>query len=173
MIAADDLLFADVGLREHAGQPEMDPLREVDALVEAQVVDARFDAVNASLGLLFDLRTALQLRESNTGVLVVHDVTEFTWLGTSRAPGRIAHVVAHSEPQHENGEVTFLFRMWPPPGADLRIIGRAASFFAGNAKGLPETPPDYAGTDDSAIRRSIPQWGSHLVINHAVFLDPV
>lgn len=35
----------------------------------AQVLDVRFDALAGVVGILFELRQALQLQEANTGVL--------------------------------------------------------------------------------------------------------
>jgi hypothetical protein len=79
MIIMEELLYLGPELRQYASQPEMDPLTEDDALQEAQLLDVRFDALRSTVGLLFDLRMALQLREPNTGVLVVSGVRELSW----------------------------------------------------------------------------------------------
>ena len=76
--------------REYAGLPEADPLRESDALQEAQLLDVRLDAVRGQVALLFELRMALQLREPNTGVLVARGVREFGWTAPSRSTQRTA-----------------------------------------------------------------------------------
>jgi hypothetical protein len=60
VITIQDLLSLPPTLRDLAA-PEMDPLTEEDALREAQLLDVRFDAVRSTLGLLFELRVALQL----------------------------------------------------------------------------------------------------------------
>jgi hypothetical protein len=62
VITVEDLLRPDRRWREYASLPEMDPLTEDDALQEAQLLDVRFDALRSTVGLLFELRTALQLR---------------------------------------------------------------------------------------------------------------
>jgi len=67
MMKIKDLLLPSPGLRAYAAAPEMDPLTEEDALQEAQLLDVRFDALSLTVGLLFELRMAQQLREANTG----------------------------------------------------------------------------------------------------------
>ena len=66
MMRIDDLLLQDYTLRRLTAKPEMDPLTEVGALQEAQLLGLKFDAVSGVAGLLFELRMALQLRETNT-----------------------------------------------------------------------------------------------------------
>lgn len=95
----DDLLLSDPALRAYASTPEMDPLTEEDALQEAQVLDVRFDALAGVVGVLFELRQALQLQEANTGVLVAHGVRELTWSGPSRDTTLTAWSVGSSVPQ--------------------------------------------------------------------------
>ena len=68
-----DLLDRDV-VGALLGSPEMDPLTEKDALQEARLNEVTFDAVRGRLGLLFDLRGALQLRMAYTGLLVLGGV---------------------------------------------------------------------------------------------------
>ncbi len=63
-------LFRDPERRSYAAMPEMDALTEEGALQEAALVDVRFDVVESTLGLLFDLRLALQLRMGNAGILI-------------------------------------------------------------------------------------------------------
>src|SRR4051794_19506320 len=94
-----DLLPLGSALRQHASLPEMDPLTEEDALQEAQLLDVRFDALAGFVGLVFELRQALQLREANTGVLVAHGVRTLTWSGPSRDTTLTAWSVGSSVPR--------------------------------------------------------------------------
>ena len=72
-------LFWLPGRRLFAAKPEMDPLTEDLSLVESQLLGVRFEALTNAIGLLFDLRQALQLRSANTGVLIVNEVEQFQW----------------------------------------------------------------------------------------------
>lgn len=95
MMRIDHLLHADPALRQHASLPEMDPLTEDDALQDAQVLDVRFDALSGVVGILFELRRALQLQEANTGVLVGQRVRELRWSGPARDTA-----LMHTETRH-------------------------------------------------------------------------
>jgi hypothetical protein len=70
-------LFTDADRRRLTAQPEMDPLTEASALQEAQLLDVRVHALSSTVGLLFDLRTALQFMEGNTALLIARLPVEF------------------------------------------------------------------------------------------------
>jgi hypothetical protein len=151
MTAIEDLLRPNAQLRDYGAQPEMDPLTEKDALQEAQLLDLRFDALRSTVGLLFELRLALQLRTANTGVLVAHGVRDLSWTAGSRSTAKTAWTVGGSFPSNENRLFHLELGMWPAPGAQLRLIAESAAFFAGDVVGLDEAPPDY-GLDDDVVR---------------------
>ena len=167
----EDLLRPDPELRSYGAQPEMDPLTEDDALQEAQLLDVRFDALRSTVGLLFELRTALQLREANTGVLVARGVRELSWSTGGRSPApRFAWVVAGST----IGAAVQLFELRLAglrPGAGLGLVAESAAFFAGDVPGLDRIP-DYVSDDESTVRANLASWRSKFTPVHAVFLDP-
>ncbi len=158
-------------MREYASKPEMDPLTEDDALQEAQLLDVRFDALRSTLGLLFELRTALQRREANTGVLVARGVRELSWSAGQRATPRTAWTVGGSVTSNADRLFSLDLGMWPPPGAQLRVVSESAAFFAGDVPGL-EGIPDYGSDDEAEIRANLAAWSAEFVPVHAVFLDP-
>jgi hypothetical protein len=166
----EDLLSAP-DLRRYAAQPEMDPLTEEDALQEAQLLDVRFDVLRSTVGLLFELRTALQLREANTGVLVAHGVREFTWSAAPRSTGKTAWNVVGSVP-HVASRLFELDLSIFPKGR-LRLVAEGAEFYVGDAAGLADTPPDYSEDNDATIRAGLAGWHSEFSPMHAVFLDPI
>lgn len=172
MMTIEDLLLPSPGLRAYAAQPEMDPLTEDDALQEAQLLDIRCDALRLTVGLLFDLRLALQLREANTGVLVARGVRELSWSAASRSTDLTTWTVGGSVPRNENQLFGLKLGMWPAPGAQLSLVAESAAFFAGDVPGLAETPPDYGDDDDTTIRAGLAGWNSQFTPVHAVFLDP-
>jgi len=176
VITVEDLLRPDGRWREFASLPEMDPLTEDGALQEAQLLDVRFDALRSTVGLLFELRTALQLREANTGVLVAHQVHELSWAaerlhyGDEPPPmNRMAWAVGGSIPRNENRLFGLALGMWP--GAQLMLRAESAAFFAGDVPGLDRIP-DYMDDDEVTVRSQLAGWHSEFVPVHAVFLDP-
>jgi hypothetical protein len=172
VITIEELLLSGPELRRYAALPEMDPLTEEDALQEAQLLDVRFDALRSTVGLLFELRMALQLRESNTGVLVAHGVRELSWSAGPRSTAKTAWVVGGSAPHNENRLFGIKLGMWPSPGAQLNLVAEGAAFFTGDVPDLSETPPDYGGDDEATIRGQLAGWHSAFTPTHAVFLDP-
>lgn len=171
MTTIEHLLQPDRRLREYASQPEMDPLTEDDALQEAQLLDVRFDALRSTVGLLFELRTALQLREGNTGVLVAGGVRELSWSAGQRSTSRTAWTVGGSVTSNADRLFGLDLGMWPAPGAQLRVVAESAAFFVGDVPGLDRIP-DYLDDDEATIRAQLAGWHSEFVPVHAVFLDP-
>ena len=171
MITIEQLLVPDRRWRDYASQPEMDPLTEDDALQEAQLLDVRFDALRSTLGLLFELRTALQLRETNTGVLVARGVRELEWSAGQRSTPKTAWTVGGSVVTNADRLFRLELGMWPAPGAQLRVVAGSAAFFAGDVPGLDRIP-DYVSDDEATIRANLADWRSEFMPVHAVFLDP-
>lgn len=169
MITIEDLLRSDDRWREFSAQPEMDPLSEDDALQGAQLLDVRFDAVHSAAGLLFELRVALQLREANTGVLIVRDVRELSWTAEPRSTARTAWTVLGSRP--EARDRLFGLRLDARPAALLSLQAGSAAFFVGDVPGLDRIP-DYVSDDEPTVRANLANWHSNITLVHAVFLDP-
>lgn len=155
--------------RQFAAQPEMDPLTEADALAETQVLSVHFDALTLTLALLFEMRMALQLRESNTGLLVARGVRQFHWTSDARATGKTAWNVIGSTPAADGGLFSLQLLIWPK--ADMAIYAESAAFYAGDVPGLDGAPPNYVEDDDQTVRSQIAGWRSEFTPNHAVFLD--
>jgi len=137
-------LLAGARVTALVGSPEMDPLTEKDALVSAPLVEAVFDAVNMRVGLLFDLRVAEQLRMANTGLIVLGGVEAFAWRAERRPTSRTSWNVDASVPSNNDGVVNLRLIFFP--SAELTVVARSAAFFAGDVPGLPDAPPDFAGS---------------------------
>jgi hypothetical protein len=129
------------------GSPEVDPLTEKDALQEARLNEVIFDAVNSRVGLLFDLRGSLQLRLAYTGLLVLGGVEGLCWNSERRPTSRTAWNVVGSLPVNEDGLINL--KLFFFPDAELTVVARSAVFYAGDVPGLPDTPPDFAGSDEA------------------------
>jgi hypothetical protein len=170
MITIEDLLLPDPRWREYASMPEMDPLTEDDALQEAQLLDIRFDSLRSTAGLLFELRTALQLREANTGVLILRGVRSLKWTSGPRETERTAWTVGGSVVTSTDRLFGLELGLWPAPGAQLTLGAESAAFFAGDVPGLDRIP-DYLDDDEPTIRAQLASWRSAFMLVSAVFLD--
>jgi hypothetical protein len=160
-------------LQQHAygTPPDMDPLTENGALQETQLLDLRFDALTLTVGLLFELRTALQLRDGNTGVLVAHGVRELSWSGPRRATSLTAWTVGGSMARCDAGLLRLDLGMWPAPGAQLSLLAERAAFFSGDVPGLDTAPPNYSDVERAGIVEKVAGWDSDFHPIHAVSFD--
>lgn len=171
MMRIEDVLHLDPALRQYASLPEMDPLTDHDALQEAQVLDVRLDALSGVVGILFDLRQALQLQEANTGVFVGRGVRELRWSGPSRDTALTAWSIGSSVPRTEDRVFALSLVMWPHPGAQLTLAVESAAFYVGDVPGLAEAPPDYTDRDRTNLDHAVACWDSSFEPVSAVFLD--
>ena len=146
----------------------MDPLTESDALLEAQVLDVRVDALRASVAVLLEMRLALQLRGGNTGLLVACQVTDFVWRTHRRATARTAWTVVGSEPSLSDG--SFELRLALSPWGELVVRAGTAAYYGGIVPALVEIP-DYGLASESELDSKIASWNCVFVPGHAVFLD--
>ena len=165
VITLSELLFADAP--EDA--KDEDPfISEVDAFLEAQVNAVHFDAITATLGILCDLRTALQLDETNTGLLVLRGVSLLEWSGGTDRP-RTSWKVVGSTVQSFGTCVEVHFAL--TPGADLRVRGRSAVFHSLDVPAVGEIP-DFGSHTDQEVRSMSPQWDSAAHVVRTTPLTP-
>lgn len=139
-------LLAGTNWPDALANPDVDPLREENALRDARLNEVLIDARNARLGLLLDLRTALQLRTARTGLLAVEGVERFSWEGKYGDHPLRAWVVVGSTPIESDSAVGL--RLFLSSGGELVVEGCRAGFFAGDVPGLPDQPPDFDGGDE-------------------------
>src|SRR4051794_21274053 len=155
--------------RDPAVHADIDPLRDSDALQESQLLDVRFDAVSSTIGILLELRTALQMIEGNTAVLVARGVREFAWSAGSRSTDRTAWNVVGSESRIVGQLITLEFDF--VPNAGTRLVAETAAFYAGDVASLAEQLPDYQMDDDATIQANLASWRSSFSLRWATFLD--
>ncbi len=167
MIPAD--LFQDPARRSHAAMPEMDALTEQGALQEAALVAARVDVLHSAVGLLFDLRGALQLRMGTVAVLIARKVERFEWSTNRRSDHAVWYAVMDSVPDTRSGRL--LLRLAFAPHAELVVEAEAAEFYVGDMPGMDQAPPDFLEDSDEVIRAGMPSWESRFVPGFATFLD--
>jgi hypothetical protein len=167
----DQLLLTRQPMGRDALLPDMDPLTEADALQEAQVLDVQVNTLTSVVGIVFELRQALQLREGNTGVLIARGVRELTWSAPPRDTTLTAWSVGSSAPTTKDGDFFLDLIIWPHPGARLSLQAQSAEFYVGDVPGLPETPTDYTKADGVGLLNNVATWGSNLELKVASFLD--
>ena len=157
--------------RDHAAMPETDALTEIDGLQEADLVDVKPVVGEASLAVLFDLRTALQFRMANTAVLVMRGVGQVHWTcDEPRTLHRVAHYVMGSNPDVRGS--LFSLELVCLGGWRLSAVASSAEFFVGDVPDLPEAPPNFIEDDEGTITAGMPTWGSMFKPEWATFLDP-
>ncbi|WP_460065057.1 hypothetical protein [Streptomyces sp. YKOK-I1] len=157
MISIDDLIHA----RPYSAvidPVEVDPLREVDALQEVQLLDSRVSHLTATAGLLFELRTSLQFEVGNSALLVVRGLRSFHWNSPTRHVPLAAFTVVSSVPDRLGESIRTRFDFFPE--AHLTVSGDLAEFYVLEAEGIGDVPPDYSDMSLKQVREALPSWSS-------------
>jgi hypothetical protein len=132
------------------------PLIEDDQLQEAELVDFVVDVATSTVGLLFELGTALQLREGSTGLLVVRQATVMKWQKRELTPPRHAWYVMSSLPQES--EDMFQMRLLTFPDSEIVVSGAQADFYELDLYGGDPLVDDSGRTDAADQGWSSPKW---------------
>lgn len=134
--------------------PEMDPLGEQDALQEAQLVEVMFDPITRHLGLLFDLRQALQLRLGNTGFMTFEGMQQVSWSCAHRATPRSAWTVVGSVPDVQERSVKI--ELFFVPDGELQALGLGATFYVGEVCPRSRQSPQMCSSEFPRVLGSRP-----------------
>ena len=151
--------------------PAVNPFQDVDALLESQVLDIRYDGIRSTMGIIFELRMSYYLHNASTGLLIASNITEFSWDQVDRHNDRTAWTVydckAHRTPSGLSLELT------STPTAKFLLNAERASFYQLRIPHLENTaPPDYGDPDFSEIIESIATWNSRAEIMAAAHFRP-
>jgi hypothetical protein len=158
MMTIEDLLRPNQTLAPVTA-PEMDPLREEDALQEAQLLDVRIDVLGSTAGLLLELRTSLHFTDGNAAVLVIRDPREIRWQSAPIGLPLTAFTVVTSRASMEDtGLLTFAVELTPE--ASLEIYGGEAELYVVEVPEIGDAPPDYSNGSFEGIRDFLPLWSS-------------
>lgn len=183
-VIAADLLHLK-GNRAYTSMPGRDPLRDQDALHDAALVDLRFDATALTLGLLFDLRGAIEFQSHDdpyVGILVARGVVQFDWTNPLLSPrskppdhqavlsSRQWHATVSSVPTSRDGR--FSLRITTFSDIEIRLEADTAEFYGGDMPGMDRPPPDFMEHDDAVIRAGLPQWSTPFTLTVATILSP-
>ncbi|WP_370614484.1 hypothetical protein [Mumia sp. Pv 4-285] len=168
-LVLEDLMGADVRPPKNTERPEVDPLVDADAMEEAQLLDVRIDALRRTVGLLFELRVAMNLRHSDVAVVIAHGVRDFAFEPHRWYPKLTAWSVGIWTPSASNEYFNLEFGM--DPDADCRLVADRACFYGVEVPGLPANPPDYTTYDDDLIRSGLPSWQSQFTLVNATTFE--
>jgi hypothetical protein len=161
-------LLADERRRLRWPTPECDAFSDVDALTEASLLDVRMDLINSTVGLMFDCRGALQIRQGNVAVVVIRGVSSCEWASVPR-DGRSWRAVMAWQPQVSMTSLTVAASV--EPAGRLRVVGTAGEFYVGSTPGGDAPPPDYTTASDAEVRAGMPHWCSDVNVLGATFVE--
>jgi hypothetical protein len=168
MITVEDLIWTPSRMPGTPG-PDMDPLVENDALQESQLLELRIYALSSTVGLLFELRTALQFEYGNAAVLVVRGLQRSNWRAIQRGVGKTAWSVVGSEMSAGSGLLNLNVTL--SPSSSIEILGTSAEFYVLDVPEIGEVPPDYCSDGEARIRSGLPGWGSSFSLLQASYLE--
>ncbi|WP_372407413.1 hypothetical protein [Streptomyces luteireticuli] len=137
---------------------ELDPLREEDALQEAQLLDSRVCYLTSTAAVIFELRTSLHFYVGNSALLVVRGLRSFDWNSPTRLTPLAALTVMSSIPGQLGESFHVKFGLFPE--AHLSLVGDLAEFYVLESEGLGEAPPDYSSLDLRQVQDNLPSWSS-------------
>ncbi|MFC9133479.1 hypothetical protein ACFT4A_42495 [Streptomyces sp. NPDC057099] len=136
-----------------------DPLKEPDALDDAQLLDCRVCPTANRAALLFDMRGALFYPTGNSALLVVRGVQSFHWSGAPQENKLMAFSVTSSRPSGADAE-GFRLELEFFPDGEVAVSGVSADFYLLDAHGISEAPPSYPGHELDQVRHDLPSWTS-------------
>ncbi|WCN03932.1 hypothetical protein [Streptomyces sp. M92] len=161
MITIEDL-FTGAGGDASAAPFVWDPLREPDALQDVGLLDCRMCPLTGRVGLLLDMRTALQYRTGNAALLTVRGLASFEWSEEPLERELLNFAITSSTPSASRKGVRMELALFPD--GLLSVAGKAAEFHLLDAEGVPETIPDYTERRLSDVRAGLPWWDSGCIV---------
>lgn len=163
MPTLDELFFLEPAQLVTNGTIAASPFSEDDTLLEAQILEIRYDGIRSALGVALEMRLAERITETSTALLVAHNVIHYSWNQTDRRGGRTAWTIISSTPRRT--ESGFALELKTSPSGTLSITANSASLYSVRISGLEGTaPPDYGNPNYAAIRRGIANWTSDVEV---------
>lgn len=139
-------------------QVDVDPLRDADALQEAQLLDSRVCHLTSTVALLIELRTSLQFEMGNSALLVVRGLRSFDWKSPGKQLPLTALTVVSSVCDRLGDYLRVRLEFFPE--AHITVVGDKAVFYVLEAEGIGDVPPDYSSADLKKVHGSLPCWSS-------------
>ncbi len=163
MPTLEDLFFLAPERLVTNGAVAASPFSEDDALLEAQILEIRYDGIRSVLGVALEMRLAERITGASTALLVARNVIRYSWNQTDRGGARTAWTIISSTPQR--AESGLVLELMTSPSGCLSITADSASLYSIRISGLEVTaPPDYGDPSYAAIRRGIANWTSDVEV---------
>lgn len=144
------------------GSTDWDPLRIEDLLQECALLDVRHFTSSSIIGILLDLRTALQLDIGNTALVVIGGVSDYSWVSDTVEADTMMRTVVGSYPTMSATE--YKLELACSPRSAFQVKGKWASFFEGTVRSIGESQPDLTSVDPTTLASGFPNWQSELAI---------
>lgn len=155
----NDFFYAQWSSFQDLPRPEVDPLVESDALLEAQFIGMKVNGDVGRCGLIVDLRTALQIRRPNTAIIVADKVQEARWEMDPISAKTVWNIVASTTARGGSG---YTFTAWTHPSGEVRVTARRLAYFGLSGQGLMDVPPDLSSDPEHVIRAGFADWESNV-----------
>ncbi|WP_157894408.1 hypothetical protein [Mycolicibacterium wolinskyi] len=171
MATLEELFFTDTGQMRAHNASLVNPFTEEDSLLEAQILEVRYDGIRSTLGIIFEMRLAEIIGVTSTALLVASNVSQYSWRQVERHGGSTAWTVIGAIPK--NTESGLSLELTASPSASLSFTARRAVFYIlriAHLEGSP--PPDYVDDDIRAIRAGVACWNSEAEVVRVDYIDP-
>ncbi|WP_155886184.1 hypothetical protein [Actinoalloteichus caeruleus] len=168
MTTITSLIHARPNPNDSIALSELDPLRKVDALQEAQLLDSKVCHVTSTAALLLEMRTALEIDTGNFALLVVRRTETLTWTMDQILDPFMAVTIISSLPHSSNN--SFGLHLGFIPDGHLTLVGERADFYLLDVEEISETIPDYTEVDIKELSSALPSWSSKCNLLGASYL---
>lgn len=167
MVTLEDLFFTSRGYLDQREAPAVDPFSDEDALLEAQIIEIRYDAIRSALGVILEMRLAERIGEASTALLTASGLTDFSWKQVDREDGNTAWTIIGSVPKNV-GPILSL-ELIASPSASLSFTAQRAAFYSVRIGELENAaPPDYVDQDMAEIRNGVARWSSEAEVIQSI-----
>ncbi|MFC7221456.1 hypothetical protein ACFQLX_25295 [Streptomyces polyrhachis] len=164
MITVENL-FTSHEYHRTPGFADWDPLKDREALEDAQLLDARMCPTASRAALLFDMRLATNCPAGNSGLLIVHGMQSFRWVGAPPPHELMAFSATSIQLVAGNGE--FRLNMEFFLYGELAIDGERSDFYLLESHNVSGGPPNYLDRHLDQVRGELPWWDSECTVLHS------
>ncbi|OMC03918.1 hypothetical protein A5733_22800 [Mycobacterium sp. NS-7484] len=166
MPTLDNLYFSGPTEMCDSNAAAVDPFED-DCLLEAQILEIRYDGIRSVLGIILEMRLAERITEASTGLIVASGISNYSWKQIDRRNMRTAWTVIGSSASRTSAGIAV--ELITSPSAALTFTADAAAFYSLQIENLETAaPPDYVEQDISVIREGIANWSSDAKVVYVV-----
>ncbi|MHC9290824.1 hypothetical protein ACRCUN_00055 [Mycobacterium sp. LTG2003] len=171
MVTLEEIFFTDATQVTADNTVSVNPFTAEDYLLEAQILEVRYDGIRSTLGIIFEMRLAERIGGASTALLVASNVSQYSWRQVERHGGRTAWTVIGVIPK--NTESGLSLELTASPSASLSFTARRAVIYTLRIAHLEDSPPpDYVDDDIRAIRAGVACWNSEAEVVRVDYIDP-